>query len=65
VGNRRKFNTEGIVPVNLTGTETEQFQDKSQWKTINLIKYAASIAGLFHDFGKANQLFQNKINPIV
>ena len=63
VGNRRKFNSEGIVPVNLTGSDTEQFQDKSNWKTINLIRYAASIAALFHDFGKANQLFQNKINP--
>lgn len=63
VGNRSKFNHEGIVPVNFTDTEISQFADNSQWKTIEIIKYAATIAGLFHDFGKANQLFQEKIDP--
>jgi len=62
VGNKNKFNAEGIVPVNYTEKDISQFMDKANWKTINVIKYASAIAGLFHDFGKANVLFQNKLN---
>lgn len=65
VGNRSKFNSEGVVPVNYTESEMKQYLDSEQWKTLSVIKYASAIAGLFHDFGKANQLFQNKINPSV
>ena len=65
VGNRTKFDSQGNVPVNATETDISQFQDNSQWQTINVIHYAAVIAGLFHDFGKANQLFQQKINPDI
>ncbi len=64
VGNKKKFNFEGIVAVNITEAEIEQFKDKYQWQTIDVIKYAAAIAGLFHDFGKATVLFQKKINPV-
>lgn len=63
VGNRSAFNESGIVPVNYTENDIEQFADKNAWQSINLIKYAAAIAGLFHDFGKANNLFQKKIDP--
>ncbi len=63
VGNKSKFNEQGIVPANITETEIEQFMDKYQWKTFDVIKYASAIAGLFHDFGKATVLFQRKINP--
>ncbi|WP_233144643.1 type I-F CRISPR-associated helicase Cas3f [Methyloprofundus sedimenti] len=63
VGNRRKFNFEGVVPVNYTQKEITQYMDKNQWQTLNVIQYAAAISALFHDFGKANTLFQNKINP--
>ncbi len=62
VGNKGKFNEEGIVPVNYTQQDIEQYMDNSKWQTIEVIKYASAIAGLFHDFGKANILFQNKIN---
>jgi len=63
VGNKDKFNTEGIVPVNYTEQDTSQFMDKHQWKTLIIIKHATAISGLFHDFGKATTLFQKKINP--
>jgi CRISPR-associated endonuclease/helicase Cas3 len=61
VGNKSKFNGDGVVPVNSTSRDMTQFVDKSQWQTIDVIKYASAIAGLFHDFGKANILFQNKL----
>lgn len=63
VGNRSQFNESGIVPVNYTESAVEQYLDKNTWQSINVIKYAAVIAGLFHDFGKANNLFQKKIDP--
>ena len=63
VGNRDKFNSEGIVPVNYTEQEICQYMDKNQFQTINVIQYAAAISALFHDFGKANLLFQNKLKP--
>lgn len=63
VGNKGMFNEMGIVPVNSTGEELDKFADNYQWQTIDIIRYAATIAGLFHDFGKANNLFQKKIDP--
>ncbi len=63
VGNRRKFNAEGVVPVNYTEGDMIQFTDKSQWQTLKLMQYSSAMAGLFHDIGKANILFQKKLNP--
>ncbi|MBC8258059.1 MAG: type I-F CRISPR-associated helicase Cas3 [SAR324 cluster bacterium] len=63
VGNRRKFNNQGVVPVNYAESASEQFSDQQKWKTSPVLEYAATIAALFHDFGKANQLFQDKISP--
>lgn len=63
VGNKNKFNEQGFVPVNITELDMSQFKDTNQWKTIKLIEYTAAIAGLFHDFGKANTLFQQKLQP--
>lgn len=57
VGNKSKFSGVGVVPVNSTEKEVDQYMDKDQWQTIDVIKYASAIAGLFHDFGKANLLF--------
>lgn len=61
VGNRNKFNQQGIVPVNFTESDIEQYMDKEKWQSLTLIKHAVALAALFHDFGKANILFQQKL----
>ena len=63
VGNRSKFNHEGYVPVNYTENEISQYMDNYIWKTIPVIQSVVAIAALFHDFGKATVLFQQKIDP--
>lgn len=61
VGNKSKFNFEGVVPVNYTEGNVQQFMDKEKWQSLALMKNAVAIAALFHDFGKANILFQQKL----
>lgn len=62
VGRRDRFNQEGIVPVNITNEDISIYQDYGCWKSLPLMESAVNIAGLFHDFGKANQLFQIKLH---
>ncbi|MCG6202247.1 type I-F CRISPR-associated helicase Cas3f [Psychromonas antarctica] len=61
VGNKAKFDERGVVPVNYTESNVEQFMDIEKWQSLELMKNAVAIAALFHDFGKANILFQQKL----
>ena len=61
VGKKSKFNSQGFVPVNYTEQEL-MLEEKSTMLTLDTIVAASAIAGLFHDFGKANILFQNKLD---
>lgn len=61
VGNAKKFNREGIVPTNITERDVLRTCDENNWNTGEAIAILASIAGMFHDFGKANSLFQDKL----
>lgn len=61
VGNRFKFNSEGVVAVNYTKLDLSHKEWENGWELNELIMLAASIAGLFHDFGKSNDLFQQKL----
>lgn len=63
VGNRKQFNAEGIVPVNRTRKNFSHREWEKGWHTTEIIAIASAIAGLFHDLGKANDLFQEKLNP--
>lgn len=63
VGNTHRFNDQGTIPTNLTARDILRSQDENQWHTAEDIALLAGIAGLFHDFGKANLLFQNKLKP--
>lgn len=61
VGNRSKFNDEGIVPVNAT-SKTLNSEEHFLLNTI-VIALLSQLAGLFHDVGKAMALFQEKLDP--
>lgn len=61
VGNARRFNALGKVPTNSTTLDILRAESENQWHTAEVIALLAAIAGLFHDFGKANKLFQKKL----
>jgi CRISPR-associated endonuclease/helicase Cas3 len=65
VGNRRRFNTEGMVPVNRTKNDLIHYDWEKGWHLTEIIAIASAVAGLFHDLGKANDLFQDKLNPDI
>lgn len=61
VGNRKKFNSEGIVPVNTTQKDILNSQWENDWRFLPLIKSLAALAALFHDWGKSSDHFQSKL----
>ena len=65
VGNRSKFGSDGVVPVNTTRKNHRHPEWERGWVNTEVIAVASGIAGLFHDVGKANDLFQNKLNPEI
>ena len=65
VGNKSKFDEQGVVPVNTTQEEGWINRKEYLWRNVQVIALLAGIAGLFHDFGKATRLFQNKLNSEI
>lgn len=63
VGRRDAFTAEGFVLVNETEMDLIVNDESRSWSMLPLIEAVSAIAGLFHDFGKANQFFQDKIRP--
>ncbi len=61
VGDARQFNARGATPTNLTKRDVLRAGDENDWHTAEEIRLLASVAALFHDFGKANDAFQNKL----
>lgn len=61
VGNRNKFNIEGVVPVNTTKKSLAQNKWENDWHYLPLIKALVAVSALLHDWGKATVLFQKKL----
>lgn len=61
VGNRRKFNPQGIVPVSSTLKDYQHGEWENNWQYLPLIKALVALAALLHDWGKATLLFQEKL----
>ncbi|NCN44082.1 MAG: type I-F CRISPR-associated helicase Cas3 [Piscirickettsiaceae bacterium CG_4_9_14_3_um_filter_43_564] len=59
VGNKNKFNEQGVVPVNMTS----KLLNTEVCFALNtsVISLLSHLAGLFHDVGKAMALFQEKL----
>ncbi|MBE0515511.1 type I-F CRISPR-associated helicase Cas3f, partial [Sulfurimonas sp.] len=63
VGNRDRFNSEGVVPVHWTAKRILDNYKESDWKYLPLIKALTALSALFHDWGKSTALFQKKLQP--
>ena len=49
------------MPVNWTRRSLLHGEWENGWQSTQLISVVSGIAGLFHDLGKANDLFQDKL----
>lgn len=61
VGNRDKFNEDGMVPVNTTRKNILHKEWEGGWPYLALIKALVAVAALFHDWGKSSDYFQKKL----
>lgn len=61
VGNRSKFNFEGIVPVNYTDQDLVLTSSEMDWQILPIIEALTVFSALLHDFGKTTVLFQEKL----
>ena len=61
VGNRNKFDKNGVAPVNITRQNIQHNEWENNWDYLPQIKALTAIAALFHDWGKASSLFQEKL----
>lgn len=62
VGDVKQFNAHGAAPTNMTERNILRQDDENDWRTAHDIRLMAAMAALFHDFGKANDTFQAKLN---
>ena len=61
VGDARQFNERGATPTNTTSRDILRSNDENNWHSAEIIRLLASLAALFHDFGKASEAFQKKL----
>ena len=63
VGNRRAFDESGGVPIQTTGRKMNERSLENEWHTLETIRLLAAMAALWHDVGKANDVFAAKLRP--
>lgn len=61
IGNRNKFNEEGVIPIGTTHRNINHNEWESNWQYLPEIKMLAAIASLMHDLGKSSKFFQTKL----
>lgn len=61
VGNKRKFNEVGVVPVNRTKRNILHSEWENEWSYASSIQIIATLAALLHDIGKSTIGFQKKL----
>lgn len=61
-GNIRRFNQDGTAPTNRTTRSFVKNKGEDLWQNNQSIAILAGLAGLFHDLGKGNKLFQTMIS---
>ncbi|MDQ7001350.1 MAG: type I-F CRISPR-associated helicase Cas3, partial [Ghiorsea sp.] len=61
VENRKKFNAQGLVPVNTTNEGILSHSNENDWSFLPVIEALTIFSALLHDFGKLTVLFQDKL----
>ena len=61
VGNKRRFNEVGVVPVNWTRRSLLHREWENDWTSLESLQIIATIAALLHDIGKSTIGFQHKL----
>ncbi|MGP5064725.1 type I-F CRISPR-associated helicase Cas3f [Psychrobacter celer] len=61
VGNKRRFNEVGVVPVNRTKRNILHSEWENEWSYASSIQIIATLAALLHDIGKSTIGFQKKL----
>lgn len=61
VGSRSKYDETGRVPVNTTAKNLSHHEWEQGWPSMPPLKALTALAALFHDWGKASDYFQKKL----
>lgn len=61
VGKRGIFDENGRVPTNRTMRNVNPSSEENHWSDGRIIQILATLSALFHDLGKANEAFQEKL----